>query len=133
VKFFTSLRILDVMPSYEYSYLLICTLMLAAFGFAAAPLVISAAVRPRKPSLIKQNIFECGLDSKGDSWVQFKVQYYIYALVFVIFDLETVFLLPWAVAFNKMGLFAFVEMLVFLIVLVGGLAWAWGKGVLEWK
>lgn len=121
------------MTSYAYSYLLISVLMLAALGFAAAPLIISAWVRPRKPSQLKQNTFECGLESKGDSWVQFKVQYYIYALVFVVFDLETVFLIPWAVSFNQLGLFAFVEMIVFLIVLIGGLAWAWGKGLLEWK
>jgi len=119
--------------SYEHSYFLIVVLMIAALGFAAAPLVISAALRPRKPSKIKDQTFECGLESKGDSWIQFKVHYYIYALIFVIFDLETVFLLPWAVAFNKLGVFAFFEMTVFLIVLVGGLAWAWGKGVLEWK
>lgn len=121
------------MASYEYSYLLVCVLMLVALAFAAAPLVISACVRPRKPSAIKQTVFECGLESKGDSWIQFKVQYYIYALVFVIFDLETIFLLPWAVAFNTLGVFAFAEMLIFLAVLVVGLAWAWSKGVLEWK
>jgi NADH-quinone oxidoreductase subunit A len=119
--------------SYEYSYLLILFLMVAALGFAAAPLFISAWLRPKKPSRVKQDTYECGLESQGDSWSQFKVQYYIYALVFVIFDLETVFLLPWAVAFNKLGVFAFVEMIVFLTVLIGGLAWAWGKGVLEWK
>ena len=121
------------MGSYEYSYLLIFCLMLVALLVAASPLVISACLRPRKPSVTKQDVFECGLESKGDSWVQFKVQYYIYALIFVIFDLETVFLLPWAVAFNKLGVFAFAEMLIFIIVLVGGLAWAWSKGVLEWK
>ena len=107
--------------------------MLGALGVAGAPLLISAALRPKKPSSTKQNIFECGLESKGDSWIQFKVQYYIFALVFVIFDLETIFLLPWAVAFNKLGIFAFIEMIVFLSVLMGGLVWAWGKGILEWK
>jgi len=122
-----------MMSTYAYSYLLIFTLMLFAFIVAAVPLVISAWVRPRKPSPIKQSVFECGLESKGDSWIQFRVQYYIYALVFVIFDLETLFLIPWAVAFNKLGLFAFVEMLVFLAVLIGGLVWAWGKGLLEWE
>jgi NADH-quinone oxidoreductase subunit A len=119
--------------SYEHTYFFIGVLMVAALGFAAAPLFISAALRPRKPSKLKSDIYECGLESKGDSWVQFKVQYYIYALIFVVFDLETVFLLPWAVAFNKLGSFAFYEMIVFLVVLAGGLAWAWGKGVLEWK
>jgi len=121
------------MTSYEYSYLLILALMLAALGFAAAPLVISAWVRPRKRSVLKENAYECGLESTGDSWVQFKVEYYIYALIFVIFDLEIIFLIPWAVAFQKLGLFAFIEMIIFLCILIGGLAWAWSKGVLEWK
>lgn len=121
------------MTSYEYSYLLVCVLMLAAALFAAAPLIISAWIRPRKPSAVKQNIYECGLESKGDSWVQFKVQYYIFALIFVIFDLEVIFLLPWAVAFSKLGVFAFIEMIIFLTVLGVGLVWAWGKGLLEWK
>lgn len=121
------------MSSYAFSYTLIAVLAVAALGFAAAPVIISSWIRPRKPSAIKNTIFECGLESKGDSWVQFKVQYYIYALIFVIFDLETVFLLPWAVAFNKLGLFAFAEMIVFLVVLTVGLAWAWGKGLLEWN
>ena len=119
--------------SYEYNYLFVCALMVAALLFACAPLVISAWVRPRKPGPVKQEVYECGLESKGDSWIQFKVQYYIFALIFVIFDLETIFLVPWAVAFKHLGLFAFVEMTVFLVILVGGLVWAWGKGLLEWK
>ena len=121
------------MSTYDYSYLFVCALMLAALGFAAAPVILSSWLRPRKPSVTKQSVFECGLESQGDSWVQFKAQYYVYALIFVIFDLETIFLIPWAVAFNKLGMFAFVEMFVFLVVLAGGLAWAWGKGILEWK
>ena len=121
------------MDSYEFSYIFICVLMVAALLFAAAPLIISAWLRPKKPSPIKQETFECGLHSTGDSWVQFRVQYYIYALVFVIFDLETIFLFPWAVAFHALGVFAFFEMVVFLAVLVGGLVWAWSKGVLEWR
>ncbi len=130
MNFFTSS---ETMSTYAYSYLVICALMCVAFIVAIAPLVISAWVRPHKPSLVKQSVFECGLESKGDSWIQFRVQYYIYALVFVIFDLETLFLIPWAVVFNKLGLFAFVEMIVFLAVLICGLVWAWGKGLLEWK
>lgn len=121
------------MTSYEYSYLFVCVLILVAAGFAAAPLVISRCLRPRKPSITKQNTYECGLESKGDSWFQFKVQYYIFALIFVIFDLEIVFLIPWAVAFKRLGLFAFIEMIIFLSILLVGLIWAWKKGVLEWK
>ena len=73
------------------------------------------------------------MESKGDSWVQFKVQYYVYALIFVIFDIEVIFIYPWAVAFKQMGLFALIEMFVFLAILGFGLVYAWKKNVLEWK
>ena len=81
---------------------------------------------------MKSSTYECGLETVGETWVQFRVQYYIYALVFVIFDIETVFLYPWAVAYNKLGLFALVEMFIFLAILAGGLIYAWRKGALEW-
>ncbi|MDQ7028371.1 MAG: NADH-quinone oxidoreductase subunit A [Ardenticatenia bacterium] len=87
---------------------------------------------PRKPNPIKQDIYECGLKTVGETWVQFKVQYYIYALIFVIFDIEVVFLYPWAVAYNQLGLFALVEMLIFAGILLAGLLYAWRKGVLSW-
>ena len=77
--------------------------------------------------------YECGLESRGDSWVQLNVQYYIYALAFVAFDLEAPFLYAWAVVFNKLPLVVFFEMLVFIAVLMVGLIYAWKKGVLEWK
>src|SRR5436190_1327506 len=78
-------------------------------------------------------IYECGLESKGDAWVQFKSEYYLYAIIFLIFDVETIFLLPFAVAFTGLGVGAFVAMMVFLLLLVEGLVWAWQKGVLTWK
>lgn len=114
-----------------YAFLVLLTV--AALLFAAGPLALSWLLAPKKPSGMKEDTYECGLESKGDAWVQFRVQYYLYAIIFVIFDIETVFLYPWAVAFNKLGLFAFVEMAIFLAILVGGLAYAWAKGVLEWK
>lgn len=95
-------------------------------------LILAWLLRPHKPGPIKQTTYECGLETIGDSWVQFKVQYYIYALVFVLFDVETVFIYPWAVAYNRLGLFALVEMFLFLMILVVGLAYAWRKGALEW-
>ncbi len=119
--------------SFEYSYLLILVLLIGSIFFAVAPLVIARILGPKKESSIKNATYECGLVSKGDPWVQFKVQYYIFTLVFVIFDLETVFLFPWAVAFNALGAFAFVEMLIFIGILAGGLLYAWEKGVLEWR
>ena len=73
------------------------------------------------------------MESKGDAWVQFHVQYYLYAIIFLIFDVETVFLLPFAVSFTSLSAGAFIAMMVFLLLLVEGLVWAWQKGVLQWK
>jgi NADH-quinone oxidoreductase subunit A len=113
-------------------YAFIGLLAVIALLFPVAGLVFAWLIRPKKPGPIKQSIYECGLETFGETWVQFRVQYYIYALVFVIFDIETVFLYPWAVAYNKLGLFALVEMVIFLGILLGGLLYAWRKGVLEW-
>ena len=105
---------------------------IAAITFPLLPLIISRFVRPKRPTPIKQSTYECGLEAIGDIWVQFKVQYYLYALAFVVFDIETVYLYPWAVAYNQLGLFALVEMTIFLLILVAGLVYAWRKGALEW-
>jgi NADH-quinone oxidoreductase subunit A len=88
---------------------------------------------PRKPGPDKNAIYECGLESKGDAWVQFKSEYYLYGIIFLIFDVETIFLLPFAVSFTRLGAGAFVAMMIFLLLLVEGLVWAWQKGVLAWK
>jgi NADH:ubiquinone oxidoreductase subunit 3 (subunit A) len=118
-------------------YLLIVVLMVAAVLFALAPLVLaylwSKKFSPRKPGPEKNATYECGLESKGDAWIQFKSEYYLYAIIFLIFDVETIFLLPFAVSFTGLSLGAFIAMLVFLLLLVEGLAWAWQKGVLTWK
>ncbi len=121
------------MFSYEHSYLVVAALMGMGLLVAGAPLLISSWLRPRKPSTIKQSTYECGLESHGDPWVRFKSQYYLYALAFVIFDLETIFLFPCAVALRQVGLFALLEMVVFVAILVAGLVWEWRKGILEWK
>ena len=108
-----------------------------ALVFALAPLglgyVWAKRFSPAKPGADKNAIYECGLESKGDAWVQFKAQYYLYAIIFLIFDVETIFLLPFAVAFTGLAAGAFVAMMVFLLLLVEGLVWAWQKGVLTWK
>ena len=88
---------------------------------------------PPKPGEVKNATYECGLESKGDAWVQFKSQYYLYGIIFLIFDVETIFLLPFAVAFLNLSIGAFLAMMIFLLLLVEGLAWAWMKGVLTWK
>ena len=122
----------------EYSpYLFIFVLLVAAVLFALAPLGLAwlwaKKFSPRKPGPGKNAIYECGLESKGDAWVQFKAEYYLYAIIFLIFDVETIFLLPFAVAFRGLTAGAFIAMMVFLLLLVEGLVWAWQKGVLTWK
>ena len=94
MKHGTAVSLLGANSEPYSAYLLLAVMMLLAVGFACAPLILSAILAPRKPGEIKESTFECGLESKGDSWVQFKVQYYLYALAFVIFDIEVVFLYP---------------------------------------
>ena len=122
----------------DYSpYLLIVVLLVGAAAFALALLVLAwlwaKKFSPRKPGKDKNAIYECGLESKGDAAIQFKAEYYVYAILFLIFDVETIFLLPFAVAFGGLSAGAFVAMMVFVLLLVEGLAWAWGKGVLTWN
>jgi NADH:ubiquinone oxidoreductase subunit 3 (subunit A) len=118
-------------------YWVIFLLLVAAVGFAVGPLVLARLwaifFSPRKPGEQKGAIYECGLESKGDAWLQFRSDYYLYAIVFLIFDVETIFLLPFAVAFGGLSAGAFVAMMVFLLLLAEGLIWAWQKGVLAWK
>src|SRR5881628_548494 len=125
------------MPVEYNPYLLILVLLVGAVAFALTPLALAwlwaKKFSPRKPGQDKNAIYECGLESKGDAWVQFKSEYYLYAIIFLIFDVETIFLLPFAVAFNGLSKGAFVAMILFLLLLVEGLAWAWQKGVLTWK
>ena len=115
------------------AYLLLGVMILLAAGFACAPLILSAILAPKKPGEIKESTFECGLESKGDPWVQFKVQYYLYALAFVIFDIEVIFLYPWAVAFTGLSFGAFLAMGIFILLLAESLIYLWIKGVLTWK
>jgi NADH:ubiquinone oxidoreductase subunit 3 (subunit A) len=122
----------------EYSpYLFLFVLLVTALVFALAPLGLAwlwaKKFSPRKPGPGKNAIYECGLESKGDAWMQFKAEYYLYAIIFLIFDVEAVFLLPFAVAFGGLPAGAFIAMVAFLLLLVEGLVWAWQKGVLTWK
>jgi NADH:ubiquinone oxidoreductase subunit 3 (subunit A) len=118
------------------SYLPIVVLAIAAAGFAIAPLALAwlwaKKFSPRKPGRDKNSIYECGLESKGDALIQFRPEYYLYAIIFLIFDVETIFLLPFAVAFTGLTIGASIAMMVFLLLLVEGLVWAWQKGVLNW-
>ncbi len=118
-------------------YLFIILLLAGAAAFALVPLGLAwlwaRYFSPPKPGSDKGAIYECGLESKGDAWVQFRSEYYLYAIIFLIFDVETVFLLPFAVAFAGLSGGAFIAMMVFLLLLAEGLVWAWQKGVLTWR
>jgi NADH-quinone oxidoreductase subunit A len=97
-----------------------------------AAIVLSEILSPKKPNPIKQSTYECGMETVGDNWVQFKAQYYVFALVFLVFDVETVFLFPWAMALDQLALFAVVEGVIFILILIVGLVYTWRKGLLEW-
>lgn len=103
-----------------------------AWVFPVLPIAASWFFAPRKPNAVKQSVYECGVETVGDTWVQFKVQYYIYALVFLVFDVEMVFLFPWAVAYRQLDWFAFAAGFLFIFLLVDALIYAWRKGALEW-
>jgi NADH:ubiquinone oxidoreductase subunit 3 (subunit A) len=107
-------------------------MLAVAVVFAAAPMVIARFVRPSRPNPVKLSTYECGMETIGPTWIQYHVGFYIYALVFVIFDVETVFLYPWALAYGQLGLFALVEMLLFIAILAVGLVYALRKRVLRW-
>ena len=96
------------------------------------PIFLSWFVRPRKPNTIKQQTYECGVETVGDTWVQFKVQYYIYGLIFLVFDVEVVFLFPWAAAYNNLSLFGFFAGFLFIFLLADALIYAWRKNALQW-
>jgi NADH-quinone oxidoreductase subunit A len=95
-------------------------------------LVIARVVQPQKPSKTKAMAYECGVDPIGDSRGRYTVRFYVIAILFVVFDVETIFLFPWAVQYKALGLFGLVEMLVFLGILIAGYVWVWKKGALEW-
>ncbi len=106
--------------------------LLLAPVFPAIALLIAKLIAPRKPNPLKSETYECGIETYGETWVQLKAQYYIFALVFLIFDIEIVFLYPWAVAFDQLPLYAVMEGVIFILILVAGLLYTWRKGVLEW-
>lgn len=103
-----------------------------ALFFVAFAFAVSKLLRPHKPTSEKSTTYECGMDPIGDSWIQFNIRFYVVALIFIVFEIEAVFMFPWAVVYDKLGLFGLVEMTVFIGILLVGLAYVWGKGDLEW-
>ncbi len=113
-------------------YLFIGILLLSAVLFGALIIFAAYLLRPKRPYPAKLSTYECGLETIGPTWVRYRIQFYLYALVFVIFDIETVFLYPWAVALGRLATLALVEMAIFIGILVAGLIYAWKTGALEW-
>ncbi|MDD5546179.1 MAG: NADH-quinone oxidoreductase subunit A [Candidatus Omnitrophica bacterium] len=115
----------------DYGY--VGLFLLFGIVFVAGAFIVSWFLRPRDPNPAKRSCYECGEVVKGSSWIQFNVRYYLIALIFVVFDVEVLFLVPWAVIFRELGIVAFVEMIIFIAILIAGLAYAWKKGALEWQ
>ena len=107
--------------------------LLIAAAVPVLALVTNKLVAPKSRAGERQLTYESGMEPIGGACIQFNIRYYMFALVFVIFDVETVFLYPWAVAFNRLGLLAFIEALIFIAILLVALAYAWRKGALEWS
>ena len=108
------------------------TAVLTCIGLVFAALLIAKLISPKSFSVKKSETYECGIPTRGESMIQFKAGYYIFAILFLIFDVETVFLYPWAVIMNKLGVQGLLCIGIFLFVLVMGLAYAWRKGALKW-
>ena len=125
-------------PPNDYSpYQFLTVFLVIAILFPIAPLLLARlwarCYSPAKPGPQKNSIYECGLEAKGEAHIRFRSEYYLYAILFLIFDVETVFLFPFAVAFTGLPIGALVAMAIFVLLLIEGLAWAWVKGVLTWR
>jgi len=124
----------SAVPSTEFltAHSSILVFLVVAVGFLAVNLILWKVIRPSRPTEEKLTTYECGENPTGSAWIQFNIRFYVFALIFIIFDVEAVFLLPWAVVFRKLGLLAFAEGLVFIGILAVALAYVWRKGDLEW-
>jgi NADH:ubiquinone oxidoreductase subunit 3 (subunit A) len=114
------------------SYSAVLTFTVVIIGFLIVNLVLWWIIRPKRHSEEKNTTYECGENPQGSAWIQFNIRFYVFALIFIVFDVEAVFLFPWAVVFRSLGLLAFLEGLVFIGILVVALTYVWRKGDLEW-
>ena len=115
------------------NFTLFVTALLTGLAFVGVVTVLAKLISPRSFNAQKEEAYECGVPTRGRSWMQFRVGYYLFAILFLMFDIETMFLYPWAVAVKQFGPMALASIGFFLLVLVFGLAYAWRKGALEWK
>jgi NADH-quinone oxidoreductase subunit A len=118
--------------SFLTAYAAVLAFLVVAVAFLAVNLLAWKVIRPSRFSEEKLTTYECGENPVGSAWIQFNIRFYVFALIFIIFDVEAVFLLPWAVVFRELGVLAYVEGLVFIAILVVALAYVWSKGDLEW-
>ena len=114
-------------------FTLLVVVILTAIALVAVALGIARAISPRSYNPQKGEAYECGIPTRGQSWMQLKVGYYLFAILFLMFDVETVFLFPWAAVVQDLGVYGLVSIFFFIVVLILGLAYAWKKGALEWK
>lgn len=121
------------MENYANNYVVVAIFIVLGILLPVVALTAGRLLRPNKPTELKQTTYESGNEPVGEGQVRFNIRYYLFALMFVIFDVETVFLYPWAVAYNKLGLFVLVEMIIFAGMLLIGLLYAWKKKVLKWN
>lgn len=119
--------------SYLSSYAPILIHMLFAGALAAALILVSWLIGEHKPSREKLDPYECGILPTGDARQPFHVRFYLVAMLFILFDVEAVFLFPWAVIYRDLGMFGFVEMFIYILILLAGYVYAWKKGALDWK
>ena len=115
------------------NFTFLVVVLLTALAFVGVVVALSRAISPRSYNSQKGEAYECGIPTRGRSWMQFKVGYYLFAILFLMLDVETVFLFPWAVVVQDLGVYGLFSILFFLVILVLGLAYAWKKGALEWK
>ena len=127
-----ALALLQQETSYGMLYLYVGIFMLLITGFIATVLVLARLISPSRKSTTKSETYETGESTVTDPWRPFPVRYYVFALLFLIFDVEAAFLYPWAVIYQDLGVYGFVEMVIFVLILTVGLAYAWKKGALKW-
>jgi NADH:ubiquinone oxidoreductase subunit 3 (subunit A) len=118
--------------SFLASYSSVLAFLFVGVAFVVVNLIAWKVLRPERFSEEKNTTYECGENPQGSAWIQFNIRFYVFALIFIVFDVEAAFLLPWAVVFKELGTLAFVEGLVFIGILAVGLAYVWSKGDLEW-
>lgn len=114
-------------------YFPIFVMLVVVVGFAATTILISALIGRRRRTVVKDSPYECGMEAIGNTRIRFSVKFYIIAVLFILFDIEAVFMYPWAVVFRDLKVFGFVEMAVFIGILAMGLVYVWRRGALNWK